>query len=83
MICKEIQDSGKKLSDERDRFLYNYMVFAKKKFKENWEKKVLEAARNYIVYDEVWGDEKVKEKIKFWKKDTAGHTCHELPISAY
>ena len=83
MICKEIQDSGKKLSDERDRFLYNYMVFAKKKFKENWEKKVLEAARNYIVYDEVWGDEKEKEKIKFWKKDTAGHTCHELPISAY
>tara|TARA_E500000331_G_scaffold236656_1_gene226952 strand:- start:3712 stop:5340 length:1629 start_codon:yes stop_codon:yes gene_type:complete len=83
MICKEIQDSGKKLSDERDRFLYNYMVFAKKKFKETWEKKVLEAARNYIVYDEVWGDEKVKEKIKFWKKDTAGHQCHELPISAY
>lgn len=58
MICKEIQDSGKKLSDERDRFLYNYMVFAKKKFKENWEKKVLEAARNYIVYDEVWGTRK-------------------------
>ena len=83
MICKEIEESGKKLTDERDRFLYNYMVFAKKKFKENWEKKVLEAARNYIVYDEVWGDGKVNEKIKFWRKDTAGHQCHELPISAY
>ena len=28
------------------------------------------------------GDEKVKEKIKFWK-NTAGHTCYDLPISAY
>ena len=46
-------------------------------------KKVLEAARDFIQYDEIWGDEKVKEKIKFWKKDTAGHTCYDLPISAY
>ena len=64
MICKEIQESGTKLEDERDRFLYNYMVFAKKKFSENWEKKVLGAARNYILYDEIWGDGKVEEKIK-------------------
>ncbi len=55
MICKEIQESGSKLKDERDRFLYNYMVFAKKKFSENGKKKVLEAARNYILYDEIWG----------------------------
>ena len=83
MICKEIQESGTKLKDERDRFLYNYMVFAKKKFSENWEKKVLEAARNYILYDEIWGDGKVEEKIKYWKKDTAGFKCNDLPISSY
>ena len=51
------------------------MVFAKKKFKDNWEDKVKEAARNYVLYDNVWGDSKVEKKIKDWKKDTAGHTC--------
>ena len=83
VICKQIQESGTKLKDERDRFLFNYMVFAKKKYPESWDKKVLAAARDFIQYDEIWGDEKVKEKIKFWKKDTAGHTCYDLPISAY
>ena len=83
MICKQVQESGIKLKDERDRFLFNYMVFAKKKWEESWAKKVLDAARNYIQYDEIWGDGKVEEKIKFWKKDTAGHTCYDLPISAY
>ena len=72
--------SKSKLDDYRDRFIYNYMVFAKKKYPDNWEDKVLEAARNYIVYDSVWGDEKVKQKVKAWKKDTAGHTCLEEPI---
>ena len=83
MICKEIQASGTKLSDERDRFLYNYMVFAKKKYPDDWDKKVLEAARNYIVYDTVWGDEKVKDKIKYWKNETKGFKCSDLPISSY
>ena len=69
-----------KLHDGRDRFLYNYMVFAKKKYPDNWEEQVLEGARKYIVYDKVWGDLKVKEKLKAWKKDTKGHTCSEDPI---
>ena len=80
LITKDLTN-GKKLSDERDRFLYNYMVFAKKKFKDNWEDKVKEAARNYVLYDNVWGDSKVEKKIKDWKKDTAGHTCSEDPIA--
>jgi len=83
MICKEIQASGTKLKDERDRFLYNYMVFAKKKYPDDWDKKVLEAARNYIIYDTVWGDEKVKDKIKYWKNETKGFKCSDLPISSY
>ena len=62
MICKQVQESGIKLKDERDRFLFNYMVFAKKKWEESWEKRVLEAARDYIQYDEIWGDSKVEEK---------------------
>ena len=83
MICKQVQESGNKLKDERDRFLFNYMVFAKKKFKDEWGKKVLNAARDFIKYDEVWGDDKVNQKIKSWSKDTAGHTCHDIPISSY
>ena len=75
--------SKSKLDDYRDRFIYNYMVFAKKKYPDNWEEKLLEGARNYIVYDNIWGDEKVKQKIKSWDKDTAGHTCHDLPISSF
>ncbi len=69
-----------KLTDGRDRFLYNYMVFAKKKYPDNWDEKVLEAARNYFLYSSNWNDEKVKLKIKQWKKDTKGHTCSEDPI---
>jgi hypothetical protein len=74
--------SKSKLDDYRDRFIYNYMVFAKKKYPDNWEEKLLEGARNYIVYDNIWGDEKVKQKIKAYKKDTAGHTCSEEPINS-
>jgi hypothetical protein len=69
-----------KLKDGRDRFLYNYMVFAKKKYPDEWETKILEAAREYIVYDKVWGDAKVQQKIKAWKKETKGYTCEEDPI---
>ena len=69
-----------KLSDGRDRFLYNYMVFAKKKYPDTWEKKILEAARNYIKYDNDWGDKEVITKVKAWKKETKGHTCNDDPI---
>ena len=49
------------------------MVFCKKKYPDLWEKKVLEGARKYILYDEEWGDKKVLDKIKSWRKPTAGH----------
>ena len=45
--CLEIL-SKNKMKDGRDRFLYNYMVFAKKKYSDNWRDKVLEAGRNYF-----------------------------------
>ena len=65
----------------RDRFLFNYMVFAKKKYADNWKTKVLEAARNYFKFDQNWTDDHVKQKIKSWDKATAGHTCHQDPIN--
>ena len=56
------------------------MVFCKKKYPDLWEKKVLEGARKYILYDEEWGDKKVLDKIKSWRKPTAGHLCDQDPI---
>ena len=75
ILTKEI------MTDNRDRFLYNYMVFAKKKYSDNWKNKVLEAARNYFKFDQNWTDDHVKQKIKSWDKPTAGHTCHQDPIN--
>ena len=72
--------SKNKLTDGRDRFLYNYMVFAKKKYPDDWEQKVVEAARDYFEYSKEWDDERVRLKIRTWKKETKGHTCNEEPI---
>ena len=68
MICKEIQESGTKLKDERDRFLYNYMVFAKKKYPDTWQKMIVQAGRKYFTFDEHWTDDHIKSKIKNWEK---------------
>ena len=76
-------DDSNKLPDERDRFLFNYMVFCKKKYPDLWEKKVLDGARKYILYDEEWGDKKVLDKIKSWRKPTAGHLCDQDPIKNF
>ena len=80
--CLQIMTKNK-LVDGRDRFLYNYMVFAKKAYPDNWEEKVKEAARNYFEYDKNWDDKKVEVKIRSWRKETKGHTCNEDPIKDF
>jgi len=67
-----------KLDDGRDRFMYNYMVFAKKKYKNNWKSRVTAANINYLEIS--WDDAKLEQKLRAWDKDTAGHTCYEDPI---
>ena len=74
--CLEIL-SKKTMKDGRDRFLYNYMVFAKKKYPDNWGKMVLKAGRNYFEFDEVWTDDHIEKKIKHWEKQEKGHSCHD------
>jgi len=73
-----------KLSDGRDRFLYNYMVFAKKKYPDNWEEMVKGAPNKYFATDlngnVDWSEEKTKKKLSSWGKETKGHTCNEDPI---
>jgi hypothetical protein len=74
--CLEIL-SKNKMTDGRDRFLYNYMVFAKKKYPDNWGKMVLKAGRNYFEFDQIWTDNYIEKKIKNWEKQEKGHTCHD------
>jgi hypothetical protein len=74
--CLEIL-SKHKMKDGRDRFLYNYMVFAKKKYSDNWRDKVLQAGRNYFEFNSTWTDDHIKMKIKTWDKETKGHTCSD------
>jgi hypothetical protein len=72
--CLEIL-SKHKMKDGRDRFLYNYMVFAKKKYSDDWKNKVIQAGRNYFEFNATWTDDHIKMKIKQWDKETKGHTC--------
>jgi hypothetical protein len=72
------------LTDGRDRFLYNYMVMAKKKYPDNWEDMVIAAPGKYFKKDANgvldWSEDKTKKKLKSWVRETKGHTCNEDPI---
>jgi hypothetical protein len=72
-LTKEIMT----FTDGRDRFLYNYMVFAKKKYpgEDTWKKMVLQAGRKYFTFDEHWTDTHIESKIKSWEKQKKGFTC--------
>jgi len=72
--CLEIL-SKNIMKDGRDRFLYNYMVFAKKKYSDDWQNRVLQAGRNYFEFNATWTDDHIEKKIKNWEKETKGHTC--------
>jgi hypothetical protein len=76
------QLSKDKLEDGRDRFLYNYMVFAKKKYPDDWEEKVRYASREYFKNDGKWDDKKVEQKIKSWNQTESGYTCQDGVITA-
>ena len=78
--CLEIL-SKNKMKDGRDRFLYNYMVFSKKKYSDDWKNKVLQAGRNYFEFNQTWTDDHIKMKIKTWDKETKGHTCSDELLS--
>ena len=78
--CLEVL-SKNKMTDGRDRFLYNYMVFAKKKYADNWKNKVLQAGRNYFEFNPTWTDDHIMTKIKYWEKQEKGHTCNDELLS--
>ena len=76
------------LNDNRDRWLYNYMVFAKKKYPDNWQSVLKAAPQKYFIKDsngvvlDDWGSEKkILDKIKSAiKNNTKGYTCTQEPI---
>ena len=79
------EDGGahNKLPDGRDEFLYNIMVWAKKRFPDSWEKIVKDKAEELLVYDVSWDTKKIDSKIILWKKETANYKCHGKPVSSF
>jgi hypothetical protein len=64
------------------------MVFAKKKYPDNWDKKVIQAAQDYFEKNgegiNDWDEKKIRDKIRSWKKEsTKGHSCTQEPIAAF
>ena len=75
--------SKNKLKDGRDRFLYNYMVFAKKKYPDNWEERVMSAPVLYFEDSVAWSKQKLTQKIRSWKQQYKGYTCNQDPIAQH
>ena len=75
--------SKHKLTDGRDRFLYNYMVFAKKKYPDNWEERVMSAPVLYFADSVAWSKQKLSQKIRSWKQQYKGYTCNQDPIAKH
>jgi len=74
--------SKNKLDDYRDRFLYQYMVFAKKKYSD-WQEKVQLAKGSYFINDLKWTDQKVAAKIKSWEGKETGYVCEEFKSEGF
>ena len=71
--------------DGKDRFMYNYHVFMKMKFTDNWQQKVKNAPVKYFSGDHAnaWDDKVLNAKVKSWNRSTKGYTCTQSPISDY
>jgi hypothetical protein len=71
--------------DGKDRFLYNYHVFVKLKYEENWEQMVMDAPVKFFsgANAHAWDKNKLKAKLKSWRDTYKGYTCTQSPISDY
>ena len=80
-VDTELGGRHSRLPDGRDEFLYNIMVWAKKKYSDKWETEVKRKAEELVLYDQSWDTRKIDEKIKLWKKETKGFKCHGKPVN--
>ena len=67
-----------KLTDGRDRVLYQYIQYAKRKWPEDWTKHI--NAFNYKYFDPPLEDRIIQEKIKYNLNRELGFKCSEEPM---
>jgi hypothetical protein len=70
-----------KLDDGRDRVLYQYIQYAKRKWPEEWSKKV--NPFNYKYFSAPLDDKIIQDKIKFNSKKELGFKCNEEPMCSH
>ena len=67
-----------KLNDGRDRVIYQFIQYAKRKWPEEWPKKINQF--NYTHFVEPLEDKVIQDKIKFHSKKDLGFKCNEEPM---
>ena len=77
--------SNKEGFDGKDRFMYNYHVFAKMKYPDGWEQKVKNAPVKFFEerHANAWDDKILNAKLKSWKRSDKGYTCTQRPLSDF
>ena len=77
--------SNKEGFDGKDRFMYNYHVFAKMKYPDGWEQKVKNAPVKFFEerHANAWDDKILGSKLKSWKRSDKGYTCTQSPLSDF
>ena len=67
-----------KLKDGRDRVIYQYIQYAKRKWPEDWQNKINQF--NYKYFQNPLDDKTIQDKIKFHSKKDLGFKCNEEPM---
>ena len=67
-----------KLEDGRDRVIYQFIQYAKRKWPEDWAKKINQF--NYSYFSTPLEDKVIQDKIKFHSKKDLGFKCNEEPM---
>ena len=77
--------SHKEGFDGKDRFMYNYHVFAKMKYPDGWEQKVKNAPVKFFEerHANAWDDKILTGKLKSWKRSDKGYTCTQSPLAEF
>ena len=70
-----------KLDDGRDRVLYQYIQYAKRKWPADWDKKI--NPFNYKYFTTPLDDKTIQDKIKFNSKKELGFKCNEEPMCSH
>jgi len=67
-----------KLNDGRDRVIYQYIQYAKRKWPDDWHNRINQF--NYKYFENPLDDKTIQDKIKFHAKKDLGFKCNEEPM---